>query len=385
MGQVFLDSAGSSLMPRQVLDEVVGHLRREAEIGGYRAAEERRADLDAGYGVVAELLGCRPDQVAFTDSATRSWLAAFDAVPLKAGDRILIGEVEYAGNAVPLLMRAEAVGATVEVVPSDRDGVFSTAALEEMLDERVKLVSLVHVPANGGVVNEVRRVADAAHAVGALLILDACQSAGQLRLDAAGLDADIVTVTGRKWLRGPRGTGALVVRDRAARLLRPRLADLRGGSWYGPGEYRLRTDAQVFELWEAGIAQRLGLIRAARYALRLGVGEIEAAVKARAARLRVGLAGLAGVVIHDLGAARCGIVTFTVEGIDSARVRDVLAGQGITVNVSRSPSTLLDMTRRGLSGIVRASPHYFVDDVQIDKCIDVVADLPRLSRPPKGR
>ncbi|MCC3770178.1 aminotransferase class V-fold PLP-dependent enzyme [Streptomyces sp. UNOC14_S4] len=372
-------------MPRQVLDEVVGHLRREAEIGGYRAAEERRADLDAGYGVVAELLGCRPDQVAFTDSATRSWSAAFDAVPLAAGDRILIGEVEYAGNAVPLLMRAEAVGATVEVVPSDRAGVFSTAALEEMLDERVKLVSLVHVPTNGGVVNAVRRVADAAHAVGALLILDACQSAGQLRLDATELDADIVTFTGRKWLRGPRGTGALIVRDRAAGLLRPRLADLRGGRWCGPGQYRLRTDAQAFELWEAGIAQRLGLIRAVRYALRLGVGEIEAAVRARAARLRAGLAGLAGVVVHDLGVDRCGIVTFTVEGTDSARVRDVLAGQGVTVNVSRRPSTLLDMTRRGLSSIVRASPHYFIDDAQIDRCIDAVADVGRPARPPTGR
>ncbi|MCC2280470.1 aminotransferase class V-fold PLP-dependent enzyme [Streptomyces sp. ET3-23] len=382
---MFLDSAGCSLMPRQVLDEVVGHLRREAEIGGYRAADERRADLDAGYGVVAELLGCRPDQVAFTDSATRSWLAAFDAVPLAAGDRILIGEVEYAGNAVPLLMRAEAVGATVEVAPSDRAGVFSTAALEEMLDERVKLVSLVHVPTNGGVVNAVRRVADAAHAVGALLILDACQSAGQLRLDANELDADIVTFTGRKWLRGPRGTGALIVRDRAAGLLRPRLADLRGGSWCAPGEYQLRTDAQAFELWEAGIAQRLGLIRAVRYALRLGVGEIEAAVKARAARLRVGLVGLAGVIVHDLGVDRCGIVTFTVEGTDSARVRDVLAGQGVTVNVSRRPSTLVDMTRRGLSSIVRASPHYFVDDAQIDRCIDVVADVGRPARPPTGR
>lgn len=134
-----------------------------------------------------------------------------------------------------------------------------------------------------------------------------------------------------------------------------------------------------------GIAQRLGLIRAVRYALRLGVGEIEAAVKARAARLCVGLAGPAGVVVHDLGVDRCGIVTFTVEGTDSARVRDVLAGQGATVNVSRRPSTLLDMTRRGLSSIVRASPHYFIDDAQIDRCIGAVGDVGRPARPPTGR
>lgn len=139
---VFLDSAGSSLPPVQVLDEVIGHLHREAEIGGYRAFDERRADLEAGYGVMASLLGCEPDEVAFTDSATRSWLSAFDAVPLSAGDRVLVSEVEYAGNAIPLLRRAAEVGATVSLVPSDASGSVDVAALRSMLDERVKLVSL---------------------------------------------------------------------------------------------------------------------------------------------------------------------------------------------------------------------------------------------------
>src|SRR5207248_2395739 len=137
------------------LAEVVAHLRREAEIGGYEAAAERAADARAGYGVFARLLGCRPEQVAFTDSATRSWLTAFDALPLAAGDRVLVGEVEYGGNAIPLLMRAAAVGARVEVVPSTADGTFSADALEAMLDERVRLVSVVHVPTNGGVVADV--------------------------------------------------------------------------------------------------------------------------------------------------------------------------------------------------------------------------------------
>jgi cysteine desulfurase/selenocysteine lyase len=353
LDQVFLDSAGSSLMPRQVLDEVVGHLKRETEIGGYRAAAERGDDLDAGYGVLG------------------------DAIPLTAGDRVLIGEVEYGGNAIPLLMRAEAVGATVEVVPSDGTGVFSAQALAGMLDERVRLVSLVHVPTNGGVVNEVRQVADAAHAAGALLMLDACQSAGQVRIDATAFDADIVTATGRKWLRGPRGTGVVVISDRAAGLLRPRSADLRGGTWTAPQDYRLRADARVFELWETSVAERLGLIRAARYALDLGVAAIEGAVAARAARLRAGLAAVAGVTVHDLGRTRCGIVTFTVEGIDSSRVQEMLAARGVVVKTSHRPSTLLDMTRRGLTDVVRASPHYFVDDRQIDACVEAVRSLSR--------
>jgi selenocysteine lyase/cysteine desulfurase len=371
----FLDSCGSSLMPRPVADEMAAHLRRETEVGGYRAARERRDDLEAGYGVFASLLGCRTDQVAFTDSATRSWLSAFDALPLAAGDRILVGEAEYAGNAVPLLMRAEAAGASVEAVPSDKEGPFSADALADMLDERVALVSLVHVPTNSGAVAEVRRIADAAHQAGALVLLDACQSVGQLRIDLEELDADILTATGRKWLRGPRGTGVLVVGDRARDRLRPRLADLHGGAWTAPDQYSLREYARVYELWEHDVAGRLGLIRAARYLLELGVTDVEAAVADRAAELRAKLAALPGVSVRDEGAWLSGIVTFTVDGIPADGVREALALQGITVSSSARSSTLLDMTHRGLEAVVRASPHYFVTYAQIDETVAAVAEL----------
>jgi cysteine desulfurase/selenocysteine lyase len=371
---VFLDSAGSSLPPVRVLDEVINHLRREAEIGGYLAAQERAEDLEAGYAVVASALGCAPDEVAFTDSATRSWLAAFDAVPLAAGDRILCTEAEYAGNAIPLLRRAEEVGATVSPIPSDATGAVDPAALLELLDERVRLVSLVHVPTNGGLVNPVAPVVDAAHSVGALVMLDACQSAGQVPL--AGLDADIITGTGRKWLRGPRGTGFLVVRRRVFDRLRPRQVDLHSGEWVAPDRYELRSDARVFELWESSVADRLGLIAAFRYALDLGVDAIAAAVRDRAEHLRHGLAEVPGVTVHDLGAQRCGLVTFSVAGVPAAEVRDGLRAKNITVTVSTVSSTRYDMTRRGLTEVVRASPHYFVSPTQLDEAVAAVAELP---------
>jgi len=377
--QVFLDSAGSSLPPRQVLDEVVGHLRREAEVGGYRAAEERAEDLEEGYRVAAELLGCAPDEIAFTDSASRSWELAFSAVPLSRGDRVLISEAEYAGHAVASLHRASVVGAVVEPVPSDTTGAVDVEALRNMLDERVRLVSLVHVPTNSGLVNPVREVVEAAHAVGALVLLDACQSVGQLPVRADELGADLITTTGRKWLRAPRGTGLLVVRRSAAERLRPPMVDLQGAEWVGPCEVRLRTDARVYERWEFGVAQRLGLIAALRYALELGMPAIAAEVTARAERTRAGLATLPGVRVRDPGHRRCGIVSFTVDGLPADAVRDALREQGITVTVSRRQSALLDMSRRGLSEVVRASPHYFVSPEQVDRFVAAVDRIVRTS------
>jgi selenocysteine lyase/cysteine desulfurase len=375
-GRIFLNSAGSSLMPAPVLAEVLAHLRRETEIGGYEAADEREADLEAGYGVFADLLGCRPDQVAFTDSATRSWLATLDAVPLAAGDRVLVGEVEYGGNAIALLMRARAVGASVEVVPSDADGTFAAGALADMLDERVKLVSVVHVPTNGGVVADVRRISDAVHAAApALVLLDACQAVGQLAVDAEALDVDILTGTGRKWLRAPRGTGFLVVRDRAAAVLRPKLADLHGGTWTGADSYLLRDDARVYELWECDNAGRLGLIAAARYLLDLGPAAVEREVTQRGAYLRTALAAIPGVTVHDLGTRKSGLVTFTVAGLGAAEVREALAKRNIAVSVTSRSSTFHDMSRRGLNEMVRASPHYFVTEAQLDAAAGAVAEL----------
>nr|WP_211347291.1 aminotransferase class V-fold PLP-dependent enzyme [Saccharothrix australiensis] len=370
---VFLDSAGSSLPPRPVLAEVIGHLEREAEIGGYAAARERADDLEAGYGVLAELLGAEPDEIAFTDSATRSWLAAFDAIPLGAGDRVLVTEVEYAGNAIPILHRARQVGAEVVAVPSDASGQLDLDALDRLLDERVKLVSLVHVPTNSGLVNPVREVADAAHRVGALVLLDACQSIGQLPVRADELGVDLISGTGRKWLRGPRGTGVLVVRRGVRDRLRPRLVDLHSGQWVGPDEIRLREDARVHELWETSVADRLGLVAAARYALDLGLDEIASAVGDRAERLRRGLRELPGVEVRDIGRRHAGIVTFTVEGRTADEVAARLADDGVTVTASRVGSTRLDMTRRGLGEVVRASPHYFTEPAQVDRAVEAVS------------
>ncbi|MFE3292795.1 aminotransferase class V-fold PLP-dependent enzyme [Rhodococcus sp. NPDC059234] len=373
LDKVFLDSAGSSLPPRPVLDAMVSHLRREAEIGGYRAAAERADDLAAVKSSVAELLGAQPEDVALVESATRAWADFFYAVPLSAGDRILVTEVEYASNAIAALQRARVTGATVEVVPSTPTGELDLEALHRMLDERVRVVSVVHAPTNGGLLNPVREVVDLAHAVGSLVLLDACQSIGQVAVDVADLGVDALSATGRKWLRGPRGTGLLYLRPELARTMEPAALDLHGAQWAEEHGYRLAPDASRFEFWECSVASRLGLGAAVRYLLDLGIDEIEQAVSARAEYARTELAAVPGVTVRDLGGQRSGIVSFTVDGVDPNVVRVSLADKDVTVTVSGRGSTFLDMTRRKLDGVVRASPHYFNSFEDVDRLVAAVA------------
>ena len=375
--RVFLDSAGSSLPPAPVLDTTIGHLRREAEVGGYVAANERLDDLAAVKTSLGRLFGVPDDSIALTDGASRAWTSFFYAVPLGPGDRILLSQAEYAANAIAALQRARTTGAVVETIPSDSSGRIDVEALERMLDERVRLVSVVHAPTNGGLVNPVRAVADAAHSVGALVLLDACQSVGQLPVNVPELDVDALSGTGRKWLRGPRGTGFLHVRPRLIAELEPAALDLHSAEWTSPGSYELAPDARRFEMWEADIAARLGLGAAVDYLLALGVDAVAAAVAARAEQMRNGLSDIAGVTVTDLGEQRSGIVSFTVEGWEPAAVRDALARQSVTVTVSGRSSTLLDMSSRNLDSVVRASPHYFVSPADIDTFLASVRDLTR--------
>ncbi|MGA9871423.1 MAG: aminotransferase class V-fold PLP-dependent enzyme [Rhodococcus sp. (in: high G+C Gram-positive bacteria)] len=370
---VFLDSAGSSLPPTPVVETAIAHLRREAVVGGYRAANERMADLAAVKDSIATLIGARTSEIALSDSATRSWSDFFYSVPLREGDRILLCEVEYASNAIAALQRAAAVGAVVEFVPSDPAGLIDLTALESMLDDRVRIVSLVHAPTNGGLINPAREVVELAHRHGALVLLDACQSIGQMRVDVTELGVDALSATGRKWLRGPRGTGFLYLRGELAETLEPPALDLHSAQWVGEREFRLAPDATRFEFWECDVAARLALGTAVDYLLELGIDNVGDAVRDRAEYLRTELREIDGVTVHDLGDRKSGIVSFGIDGREPTDVRDALAAEGVTVTVSHRGSTLVDMNQRGLDAVVRASPHYFVTFEQLDEMVAALA------------
>lgn len=146
---VHFNHAGASLMPRAVLDTVVGYLEREATIGGYEAEDEAADHLDGVYDSLARLIGARRDEIAVVENATRGWDMAFYAVPFQPGDRILTSVAEYASNVIAFLQMADR-GVSVEVVPNDEHGQLDVRALANTLDERVKVVAVSHMPTNGG-------------------------------------------------------------------------------------------------------------------------------------------------------------------------------------------------------------------------------------------
>ena len=368
------NNAGASLPPRVVLDTVVEHLELESRIGGYAAADVVAPRAAAVYESVARLLGCSTGEIALVENATRAWdMACYVlAAGWRPGDRVLTSRSEYASNVIGLLQLAQRTGASVEVVPDDESGQLSVDALREMVDDRVRLVTMSWIPTQGGLVNPAAAVGAVTREAGVPYLLDACQAVGHLPVDVRTLGCDFLSATGRKYLRAPRGTGLLYVRADLIEALEPPFLDVHAARWTAPDVIEVRPDARRFESWEHSVANRLGLGAAVDYALELGADAIRDCVLALGDALRERLAGVRGVALHDLGVERCGIVTFTLNGVDPHVLAARLREERINISVSTIDFARFDFEARGLQAVNRVSVHYYNTEDELDRLVAAV-------------
>lgn len=380
--RIHLNNAGAALPTQRTVDTVVDHLTLEASIGGYEAAADAAERLEQVRSSAARLLGTSSDEVAVTASDTTAWTKAFWGFVLGGGlarrRRIVVDRAVYNSHHLAVLQAVRHLGVEVEVVGPGPDGPVDLAALDALLGPSVGLVTVTHVPTHSGAVAPVREVGALARRAGVPFFLDACQSVGQLPVDLAEIGCDVATMTGRKWLRGPRGTGLLVTRSDFLDRLDPPGIDATSAAWSPDGnDYRLADGARRFEEFEGSVASRLGLGRAIDDLLELGVDRVHARIGELAARLRTMIDRAPGLHSTDEGSELSGIVTFSVEGCDADRVADAAAAAGINVSVSRAENSRIEFDRRGLDAVVRASPHAYNTTDELDRLVEVVADTAR--------
>jgi len=290
---------------------------------------------------------------------------AFNGIDFKPGDEVIISEMEYVTNIIGFLNAEKMHGIKTRIVYNDAQGNFDLQGLENAISSKTKLIAVTHIASTTGGMIPVVEIGKIARKHNILYLVDACQSVGQVPVDVKDIDCDMLSVTGRKYLRAPRGTGFLYVRKQILDKIKISFIDGFSVKSVSQDEFKLKDDARRFELYEKNRAVTLGLGKAVEYALNIGVDSIWQRIQQLAALMRRHLNHIDGITVHDIGDQQCGIVTFSVNGFEASAIKGKLAEKQINVSVGRAESTLIYMDKYHLTNIVRASVHYYNTEEEI--------------------
>ena len=373
---IYLDSGATSQKPESVITAESDFYRtKNAAVhrGAHLVAEEASDAYEGARANLAKFIGAQTDEVIFTKSATESlnFLAySFgnknSKICLKAGDEIVVSEMEHHANLIPWQQLAERVGAKLTWLPITSDGRLDLSKISQVITGKTKIVAITHQSNVFGTIVPIDLIVKAARSVGAFIILDACQSVPHFAVDVKKLDVDFLAFSGHKML-GPTGIGILWGKSELLEQLEPALF---GGSMVDSVTMETATWAKAPRKFEAGVpnmAQAVGLSAAVDYLNNVGMANVESHELALTKELLEGLSQISAVnVIGPLDMKdRGGVVSFTIDGVHPHDVGQVLDHYGIAVRTGHHCAWPL-MRKLNLIGTTRASFHLYNDskDVQ---------------------
>ncbi len=353
------------------------YLDRESEFGGYETEHEQAELIASTYRHIGALLNAPARNVALVENATAAFAQALSAFDFAPGDVIVTTRNDYISNQLAYLSLARRCGVRVERAADLPSGGVDPDSVRALLrGDRVRLLAVTWVPTNSGLIQSVESLGQLAEERGIPFLVDACQAAGQIPIDVRRLRCDFLSGTGRKFLRGPRGTGFLYVSDRALeRNLFPLLVDMRGARWVTADEFELVGDARRFENWEFSYALVVGLGAAARYALDVGIERGGGRARALAARVREKLAERSGFRVLDQGKELGAITTVEVAGWGGPELVTELRARGINTSATLREFAVIDMDQKSARSILRISPHYYNTEDEVDAVVAGLTEL----------
>jgi selenocysteine lyase/cysteine desulfurase len=375
-GRIHFNNAGAGLMPAPVLEAAQVHLRLEAEIGGYEAAAARADAIAAFYELTAELVGCRPENIAHTANATDAYSRALSAVPFESGDVVVTTRNDYISNQIAFLSLQRRLGVEVVHAPDLAEGGVDASELATIVRKTgPRLVAVTHIPTNAGLVQPVEEIGAICRENGVLYLVDACQSVGQRVLETERICCDFLTATHRKYLRGARGSGFLYVSDRAlAAGLEPLFIDMQGARWTAGDHYVPAESARRFEDWEFPYALLLASAEATRYALAVGIDRAQSRASMLAARLRARLAH-DGLRVLDRGIELGAMVTVEIPSWQPEPFKRALDATGVNSSLSYREYAQYDFGDKRVDWCLRLSPHYYNTEEEVDRVVQLVGNL----------
>jgi cysteine desulfurase/selenocysteine lyase len=377
LDRIFINSAGSSLIPNPVLNKMKNYLDEESKYGGYKLYEMYEQEINEFYLETAKMLNCQPHNIAYTFNATDAFAQAVFSIPFDKGDVIIISDDDYVSNHIQFYALYRRFGVQTIRVNNLENGELDLVHMERLIKEHnPKLVSITHVPTNTGKVQNVEAVGDLCEAYDILYIVDACQSVGQMPVDVEQIKCDFLSVTGRKFLRGPRGTGFLFVSDRVLKMgLTPLRLDGWSANWVGPNQFDFHESARRFEVYEQSYSCTLGLKEAIKYANDIGIEDIYRYNQELLTRLRSNLASQGDILFLDEGEKLVNIFTFQKKGVSKSQTEKALNDNNVYFSSAFRGAALIDFDKKGVDWAIRLSPHYFNTMQEMDQVADIIKSI----------
>ena len=379
---IYLDSGATSQKPNSVIEAESNFYRTvnaAVHRGAHLLAEEASEAYESAREKVAAFIGARSNEVIFTKSATESLnIIAYSfgnpdsRINIKAGDQIVVTEMEHHANLIPWQQLAKRTGAELRWLSVTADGRIDLTNLDQVITKKTKIVAITHQSNVLGSILPVETIVKASRAVGALVVLDACQSAPHFALDVKKLDIDFLAFSGHKTL-GPTGIGVLWGKFDLLEKLEPSLF---GGSMVDSVTMESATWAATPRKFEAGVpnmAQAVGLSAAIDYLSQIGMHNIAQYEQDLTSYLLKGIVGISGVkVIGPVDMKdRGGVVSFTVDGVHPHDVGQVLDQYGIAVRTGHHCAWPL-MRKLNLVGTTRASLYLYNSKSDVDSLLESI-------------
>lgn len=375
---IYLNTAAASAMPQPVVDAMTSYIQKQASIGPYLPSfrQETYENIDIVREKSAIFIGAKKEEIAFVPNGSMAINFVSGGLPWEKGDEVIVLDTEMLSNYVPWLALKQQ-GVHLKVFKTNLNYMVDLEKLEKFITPKTKMIAFAHMSNASGALQPAKEICQLAKKKNILTLINANQTVGLIPIDVRDLDCDFLLTSGRKWLRGPEGSGILYVREELIQALTPIIIGWGSTNWdYRNDNYSFVATAKRFEPGCPVIPSILGLGAAIDYANDIGIHAIHQQVKRLTTYLLEQLQSIENMIIYgpQQVANRLSITPFNIEGISPDDVTNYLAQHGVIIEAGTFMANTI-MERNNINKMARFSPHYFNTFKEIDDAISLIKEF----------
>ncbi len=373
---IHFNNAGTGISNINIIKLISSYMRKEKMYGGYEIAERYSKKIQKLYLNLGRLLNSNKNEVSFIPNTTLGWNLIFSSLKFTKNDEILIFENEYNSNYISMLKRKRDIKKIV-ISKIDCDGLICEKDFLKNLSKFTKVCSLQHISSQCGNKINIKRICKIIkeYNPNIVIILDCCQSVGQVEINVKSIGCDVLIGSGRKYLCGPRGTGFIYIRNKLRKKIIPVFEDMSTTSIKKNHQLEIRNDSKIFETFEQSIALKLGLSKAVENLLKIGIKKIERKILSLSLHLRKELEKFRQIIFLECMDNLSGINTFYIKDIETAYIYKFLKKNYINTQISDDSVSYLYFKRKRIKNVIRVSLHYYNTKKEIDFFIKKIKNL----------